>query len=313
MAINYPLFVDELINKFKLKVLSNEDQIKKIQITCSSLSRCAFELTGEIVYKSLIAVTYFGNKESLYLDKFDEETIKNKIRVILKMTPPLILIGPDFKHTNLIVELSKNTKIPVVETQHNFQILNLIIGNWIQEKLATYELTHGSLVSVFGMGTLITGRSGIGKSEVVVELIKKGHIFIGDDSIMITRMGKRIFGKPNDLTKNFIEIRGLGVLNFQRIFGIEKQIKSSRINVICELVDMNELDKNSCQFDRLGNKITYNNILGVDIPYYRIPVSQGRNISELIETAITDLKLKKQGYFSAEEFIQQISKKKEKK
>lgn len=313
MAINYPLFVDELINKFKLKVLSNEDQIKKIQITCSSLSRCAFELTGEIVYKSLIAVTYFGNKESLYLDKFDEETIKNKIRVILKMTPPLILIGPDFKHTNLIVELSKNTKIPVVETQHNFQILNLIIGNWIQEKLATYELTHGSLVSVFGMGTLITGRSGIGKSEVVVELIKKGHIFIGDDSIMITRMGKRIFGKPNDLTKNFIEIRGLGVLNFQRIFGIEKQIKSSRINVICELVDMNELDKYSCQFDRLGNKITYNNILGVDIPYYRIPVSQGRNISELIETAITDLKLKKQGYFSAEEFIQQISKKKEKK
>ncbi|MDE5617354.1 MAG: HPr(Ser) kinase/phosphatase [Ureaplasma sp.] len=313
MSINYPLFVDELINKFKLKVLSNENQIKKIQITCSSLSRCAFELTGEIVYKSLIAITYFGNKESLYLDKFDEETIKNKIKVILKMTPPIILIGPNFKYTNLIVDLSKDTKIPIVETQHNFQILNLIIGNWIQEKLATYELTHGSLVSVFGMGTLITGRSGIGKSEVVVELIKKGHIFIGDDSIMITRIGKRIFGKPNDLTKNFIEIRGLGVLNFQHVFGIDKQIKSSRINVICELVDMDELDKYSCQFERLGNKITYNNILGVDIPYYRIPVSQGRNISELIETAITDLKLKKQGYFSAEEFIQQISKKKEKK
>ncbi|MDE7221988.1 MAG: HPr(Ser) kinase/phosphatase, partial [Ureaplasma sp.] len=275
--------------------------------------RCAFELTGEIVYKSLIAITYFGNKESLYLDKFDEETIKNKIKVILKMTPPIILIGPNFKYTNLIVDLSKDTKIPIVETQHNFQILNLIIGNWIQEKLATYELTHGSLVSVFGMGTLITGRSGIGKSEVVVELIKKGHIFIGDDSIMITRIGKRIFGKPNDLTKNFIEIRGLGVLNFQHVFGIDKQIKSSRINVICELVDMDELDKYSCQFERLGNKITYNNILGVDIPYYRIPVSQGRNISELIETAITDLKLKKQGYFSAEEFIQQISKKKEKK
>ena len=172
---------------------------------------------------------------------------------------------------------------------------------------------HGSLISVFGMGVLIIGRSGIGKSEVVVELVKKGHIFIGDDSIMITRIGKRVFGKANDITKNFIEIRGLGILNFQRIFGIEKQIKSSRVNVICELIDMDEIDKYSCQFERLGNKITYNNILGVDIPFYRIPVSQGRNISDLIETAITDLKLKKQGYFSAEEFIEQISKKKEQK
>ncbi len=313
MAINYPLFANELINKFKLKVLSNEEFINNLQITCSSLTRCTFELTGEIVYKSLISITYFGKKESLYLDKFDNKTIENKISLILKMTPPLILIGPNFKYIDLIVKLSKDTKTPIIQTQHNFQILHLTIGNWIQEKLSTYELMHGSLISVFGMGVLIIGRSGIGKSEVVVELVKKGHIFIGDDSIMVTRIGKRVFGKANDITKNFIEIRGLGILNFQRIFGIEKQIKSSRINVICELIDMDEIDKYSCQFERLGNKITYNNILGVDIPFYRIPVSQGRNISDLIETAITDLKLKKQGYFSAEEFIEQISKKKEQK
>lgn len=129
MAINYPLFANELINKFKLKVLSNEEFINNLQITCSSLTRCTFELTGEIVYKSLISITYFGKKESLYLDKFDNETIENKISLILKMTPPLILIGPNFKYIDLIVKLSKDTKIPIIQTQHNFQILHLTIGN----------------------------------------------------------------------------------------------------------------------------------------------------------------------------------------
>lgn len=306
MSVKYPLFAEQVVNRFKLKRLINSDKLQTSEIKLPIISRCDFELTGSLIYKEFWCTSYFGNKESTYLNNFSKEEITKKIKIILDMNPPLVIVGPKFDYKNLILELAKDTNIPIVESDMTYQLLNITVGNWLQECLSEYTLYHGSLLSVYGIGVLITGESGIGKSEVTIELVKKGHIFVADDAVLITRIGPKLFGKPDDKTKNFIEIRGLGILNFAKTFGIANQIPRTRIKVVCELINTSNPKNTNIKIERLGNKINYINIEGVDIPYYKIIVSPGRNISDIIETAIIDLKLKKQGYNPAEDIITQI-------
>ncbi len=307
MSIIYPLYVSDVVNKFNLKVLLNEDKMSTTFIKLPDITRCSFELTGEYIFEDIWNVLYIGRKETLYLEKFSSSIIEEKLTLVINMKPPMIILGPDFGFEQEILNAAKNSDIPIVKSEMNLQTLNFTISTWMTEKLAPYTMYHGCLVSVFGLGTLILGNSGIGKSEITVELVKKGHIFVADDAILITHIGPNVFGKPDDLTKDYIEIRGLGILSFSRTFGIEKQISSTKIDVVCELIDVNNEENKHVLFERLGQKIKYIDIEGVQLPYYKIPVLQGRNTSDLIETSIIDLKLKTQGFNSANEFINQIN------
>ena len=307
MAIIYPLFVNEVVEKFKLKVLLNENKMNSIQIKLPDIIRCSFELTGEHVFNDIWNVIYIGKKESLYLKKFSLSIIKEKLSFIIDMVPPMIIVGPEFYYEKELLEVAKNSDTIIVKSEMNLQTLNFTISTWMTEKLAPYVMYHGCLLNVYGVGTLILGESGIGKSEITVELIKKGHIFVADDAILITRVGPNVFGKPDDLTKDYIEIRGLGILSFSRTFGIEKQISFTKIEVVCELINVNKDENKNIMFERLGQQLKYINIEGVELPHYKIPVLQGRNTSDLIETSIIDLKLKNQGFNSANEFINQIN------
>ena len=308
MSFKYKLYASQVVEKFKLNKLINSDKLSNSKIQIPAITRCDFELTGEIIYKDTWGIIYFGNKESIYLNKFDKKTILDKIKKVLDTNPPLVILGPEFQHKDEIIEIAKNTDIPVVESDMSLQNLNITVGIWLQEYLSEYTLYHGCLVNVFGFGVLITGESGIGKSEITIELIKKGHIFVADDSVLLTRIGSSVYGKPENKTKNFIEIRGLGVLNFQKVFGIAQQIRRSKIDLVCELVTIND-NKKSCNIiERLGNEINYTKIEDIEIPYYKILIVPGRKISDIIETAITDLKLKKKGYNPVEEISTQIQK-----
>lgn len=308
MSIINPLYVKQVVDKFELEILANGDQIEKREIKVPDISRAGLELTGQAVFDDFWNVIYMGLKDTKYLKKFSPSIISEKILTILKMEPPMIIMGPGFKYQKILVELAKTTNVPIIKSDMSLQELNFTISTWMTEQLAPHSMYHGCLVNVFGVGTMITGESGIGKSEITVELVKKGHIFVADDAIMVTRVGPKVFGRPEESVKDFIEIRGLGILSFSRTFGIEKQINSTRIRVVCELVDANKNDNHCIMFERLGQEIKYIDIEGVKIPYYKIPVLQGRNTSDLVETAITDWKLKKQGYNSANEFISQVYK-----
>lgn len=308
MSFKYKLYASQVVDKFKLNKLINSDKLSDSKIQIPSIVRCDFELTGEIIYKDTWGIVYFGHKESIYLNKYGKDIVNTKIKRVLDTNPPLIILGPEFQYKNELIEIAKTTNIPVVESDMSLQNLNITVGVWLQEYLSEYTLYHGCLVNVFGFGVLITGESGIGKSEITIELIKKGHIFVADDSVLVTRIGSNVYGKPDNKTKNFIEIRGLGVLNFQKIFGIAQQIKRSKIDLVCELVSIND-NKNSCNLiERLGSKINYTKIEDIEIPYYKILIVPGRKISDIIETAITDLKLKKKGYNPVEEISTQIQK-----
>lgn len=307
MSIIYPLYVEEVVKQFNLEVLVNEGNLKSTLIKLPDITRCSFELTGEHIFEDIWNVIYIGRKESLYLQRFSLSIVEEKLSFIIRMRPPLIILGPEFAYEKELINVAKNSDVPIVKSEMNLQALNFTISTWMTEKLAPYTMYHGCLVSVFGLGTLILGDSGIGKSEITVELVKKGHIFVADDAILITHIGPNVFGKPDDLTKDYIEIRGLGILSFSRTFGIEKQISSTKIDVVCELINVNKEENKHVLFERLGQKTKYIDIEGVELPYYKIPVLQGRNTSDLIETSVIDLKLKRQGFNSANEFINQIN------
>jgi HPr kinase/phosphorylase len=171
--------------------------------------------------------------------------------------------------------------------------------------MACYTTVHGTLINVYGVGVLLQGESGVGKSEVALELVRKGHLFIADDAVDVANLADRLYGKPNAVANKFIEVRGLGILNIPRMLGIEKTQDSSNIDVVIELIID---DKKSLQFERLGVELKTKELEKVHIPYYKLPITPGRKMSDLIETTVIDLKLKQHGYSSAKNYIENYEK-----
>ncbi len=296
------LYVKEIVNKFGLDVLYGEGELNSRQITATGVTRPGFELTGVFIYPTLLDVCYFGSKEDNYLVNFSPAEIATKISSVIKLDPPCILIGKNFSYTDIMLEVAKGYQVPILSCNSSLYELNFTVFNYISERLSPSTMVHGSLVSIFGLGVLILGDSGVGKSEVTIELVKKGHIFIGDDAIKIIRAGSRLLGESEPITQDFIEVRGLGILNFSRVFGTEKIVESTDISIV---VILKKVDGNPKNFERLGEFQRKYELMNVELPCYEIPVVQGRNVAEIIETAVTDHKLRMRGYNSAKAFMRQ--------
>lgn len=305
------LSVSQVVKKFNLEVVINENYMER-EISTTGITRVGFELAGEILFKEIWNIVYFGSKESNYFDKFSNNIIVKKLKKIFELNPPMIIFGKNFKHSETLIEIAKNFKIPIAKVDYSFFELNFTINSYISQKLAHHKLFHGTLLNIFGIGVMLRGESGVGKSEIAVELVKKGHIFVADDAVMVSRIGGNIYGKAEESTKDFIEIRGLGIMNFSRSFGIERMIESTKIEVVIELTKVRKDEK--ITFERVGWGIKRKEFHDVMVAYYKIPVIEGRNIADIIETAITDYKLKTSGYNSASAFVeQQIENKKHEK
>ncbi|WP_031488816.1 HPr(Ser) kinase/phosphatase [Ureaplasma canigenitalium] len=306
MELKNKLYVSQVINKFNLDVVANEEYIDR-EILSTGISRLGFELSGEILFTEIWSIVYFGSKESNYFDKFSVTIIQEKLNRIFKLNPPLIIYGKNFKHSDMLLKIGKKYKIPIVKVDFSYYELNFTINSYISQRLSPKSLFHGTLLNIFGLGVMLIGESGVGKSELAIELVKKGNIFVADDAIVINRIANNIYGTAEESTKGFIEVRGLGIINFPRAFGIERMIESTRIELIIELVK--PVKEERIQFERFGKEILKKSFCGVELVHYTIPVIEGRSIADIIETAITDYKLKASGYNSADMFIEQIKRK----
>lgn len=294
--------VKELVDKFQLNVIANKNVLNNI-IEYVSITRAGLELTGYFTYDTIKSIIYLGSKESGYLDSLDEKQRTKSIELIFKHYPPVILLGKNFKFDKLVLDLaSKYKQTVIIKTDYDYSDIQFTLSTHMTHVMADYKQHHGTLIVVFGVGILLIGKPGVGKSEISMELIRSGHIFVGDDAIDIARIGSVLRGKSSELTKGFIEVRGLGLLNFQKTFGYHKLVDNVEIQVVIELVD----NKNSSvKYERLG-KTHYKEILGINLPYYKLPVAAGRRMSELIECVICDYKLKKQGYDSTIDLTKKI-------
>ncbi|BAC44091.1 HPr kinase/phosphorylase [Malacoplasma penetrans] len=285
--------VHKNFSNYKLESVGREKEIISNRVT-----RTGLEFADFFVHKDLKAVVLWGNDEYLYLKQFDEKLVKEKIEKIFQLTPPLVVLSRSFPAKGIILELAKKYDISILSTKESSADLTNYINTFLTEKLSKKEYLHGNLIELFGLGVLLMGKSGLGKSETSIELIKHGHMFIADDAIVCSNVFNKIIGRAPKRFFGFLEVRGLGIINASRVFGIEKVKESTQINVIIELV---EFDPKVHTFERLGKDLQYKEILGVKIPYYLIPITPGKKTSDMIEVIVAQLKLMLSGYNSFKE------------
>lgn len=305
MANKSYLTVSSLIQKFGFDILYRGNLNNHIQIP--SLNRTGIELaSNKIVYDNIISAVLWSGNENRFISKLQKDRDRvNAFKKVLKLFPPVIILTSAFKHRNLLLEIAKKYKTTILTSNLKSSELYIEVAGWINEQLAVYKTIHGTLVNVFGVGVLIEGKSGVGKSETALELVKKGHMFVADDAVDITNISGKILAKPNPVAGRFIEIRGLGILNVSQMFGIEKTAPFSNIDVIIEMV---KEEGSEVDFERLGSKNKTKILEKVKIPYYCLPITPGRKMSDLIEAAVIDFKLKQHGYNSAKDYISNFNK-----
>lgn len=293
--------VQSLIKQFDdFEVLYRGNVRNKIKIP--SLNRTGIELASKTIFNKLLTTVLWSTSESKFLDTLkNDQEIMERFKFVLDLCPPVIIITKHFTHTNLLLKVAKNYKTVILRSTYNSSQLYLSVAQWINTQLAKYTLTHGTLINVYGVGVLIQGESGVGKSEVAMELVKKGHLFVADDAVDITSIGGKLHGKPNAISSSFIEVRGIGILNVAKMFGVEKVETSSDVDLVIELKKADTVGTRQ-SFDRVGNQIKYKTLVGAKVPFYSLPVTPGRKMSELVETAVIDYKLKQEGYSSASEY-----------
>lgn len=283
----------------------NKDSIKKWRdIKRPSINRIGLEILGYFDNDSLSKnIIGLGTRESNMMDSLSADVLENNLTKIFSKEPPLVICsnGVSEKNKNLILKYCQKFDTPIVLADTSLSFLITNIGIYIAEFFAPETFVHGSLVVVNGVGVLIIGDSGIGKSEAVIELIQRGHIFISDDSVIIKRFGHNFIGTSPKITQNFLESRGLGLINIKKIYG-EKSIKNkTNIDLVIELKK-----DDSFNFDRLGNENYFYETLNGKIKKILLPVRLGRNAASLIEIATLLFFSKKDGVDAYTEIQERI-------
>ncbi len=259
---------------------------EKREITSTRMTRVGLELSGFFPRRKSSSCILFGNEEYLYLQTFPEEVRNEKIENIFKLLPPLIILSRSFP-VSYILPFAKKYHTTVLSSDSASSEINTLINLHLLRELSQTHLIHGNLVEVFGLGVLMIGESGIGKSEITLELVRKGHLFVCDDAVEYYRVFDKIFGRTTETTKNLIEIRGMGIVDISKMYGIQQIKSETSIDIIIEL----NVQSQGLDFERLGREVSYKDLGGIKIPYYKLPISPGRNVSYVIEMIVNKQKL----------------------
>lgn len=298
--------VQDLVEELKLEVISQETSLDR-RITEQMLSRPGMELTGVVEYfrdSAKRRVQIIGTKEWLYLQSLDSEVRRERARVLFTDETPVIVFSKNFEIPEEMIELSEQTGVPLVRSEKETTVLFTAISNYLEEALSPIESVHGVLVDVNGIGVLITGKSSIGKSETALELIHRGHQLIADDRVDIfEKEPGLVVGRAPELLQQFIEVRGIGIINVVEMFGARAYRHKKRITLMIELEDWN----NEKIYNRIGLSDETTRLFNTDITKITIPVRPGRSIASLIEVAAMNHRLKVMGYNAAEDFTNQLN------
>ncbi|MCL6428726.1 HPr kinase/phosphorylase [Spiroplasma sp. JKS002669] len=302
--------VAEIVKEFNLKVLYCNDEVDLEQrlITTLGINRGGLELSGFKSKRITLArrVMLLSSKENEYLDTLKTDTYQDHFVNILEEHIPAVFITANFNYEKELCQIAKKlkSKVPIIKFLGNTFDFSSTINLYITERLAPTTQIHGTFVNIFGYGVLITGPSGIGKSETTLDLIRNGHLFIGDDSINILKINNKIIGKTNEIVKNLIEIRGIGILDVTKMYGYHIVLPESQVHLVIKLIPANS--SSWSKIDRVGDSLKYSDFFGVKVPLIQIPVTSGRNLADLIESAVISLKLKAAGQDSAIKFQEDL-------
>lgn len=286
-----------------INVLYGHEYIDK-EIITDDIYRPALELTGYLKYYPKERLQLYGKTEISYSRTMTPENRDEIFDFLCQKETPAFLISRGLEPPKELVEHTQKVGIPILSSERRTTQLSSRVTNVLERELAQRKSVHGVLLDVNGMGVLITGQSGIGKSEAALDLLRRGHRLVTDDRVdLYTTDGVLVYGEPPEVTKHMIEIRGIGIIDVTHMFGVGAVRERARINLIVRL----ELWNEDSMYDRLGADVNYQKIFDVEIPSMVIPVSPGRNIAIIIETAAMSIRSKQLGYDASEKLMENMN------
>jgi HPr kinase/phosphorylase len=266
------------------------------------LHRPGLALAGYLSLYSYQRIQIMGNTECEYLRNLDSQSQIDRFKAILSFDIPVIFLTHDNILPEYLLDLARDSKIPVFRTAVETTKFMFILRDFLEDQFASQTVVHGSMVDVYGIGILISGKSGIGKSEVALDLIERGHRLVADDVVVLTRKNNVLMAASTDMNKHFMEIRGLGIIDVMSMFGIRSVRYQKRLEVI---IDLFLWDKDT-QVTRTGLDKEFSDVLGVKIPVTRLPITPGKNITVITEVIAMNHLLSHYGYDAAVAFQQKI-------
>ena len=300
MPTNFTVSLSKVMKELSLSVIFMPEDPEKIMICSTDVNRPGLELNRFYDYYDTSRILIFGNAETAFLNSISREERREVLGEMFSKHPPAAIIARNLKPTAEMLEAAQANGIPLLGTSDTTSSLVAALVSFMNVELAPRITRHGVLVEVYGEGILLLGDSGIGKSELAIELVKRGHRLVADDAVELRKVSNRqIMGTAPENIRHFIELRGVGLINVSRVYGAGAVKVTETVDLVVQLAPWDPR-KN---YQRTGLENEYYDILGVRIPSTEIPVSPGRNLAVVLETAAINNRQKKMGYNAAKELL----------
>lgn len=303
MSSPYSVSLAKIIKNFHLETVVLPADAENTYITNVEVNRPGLQLCGFYQYFDSGRIQVIGKSEEGYLNEFPEEEYRSHVNAFFAQHPSVVIISRNLPVTEIMKNAAEEYKVPLLRTSDSTSAFMASLISFLNVELAPRVTRHGVLVEVYGEGLLILGESGVGKSETAIELVKRGHRLIADDAVEIRRVSSRsLVGSAPENIRHFIELRGIGIINARRIFGVGAVNLTSKLDLVINLEQWQQ-DK---IYDRMGLEEQTTSILDIEVPSVTIPVKPGRNLAVIIEVAAMNNRQKKMGYNAAYELLKRL-------
>ena len=303
MQTPFSVSLARILKEFSSEVLYMPGDPEELIITSTEVNRPGLQFGGYFEVFDSDRIQVIGRGEYCFLKSFPKEEAKKNIEGFFSRKPVLVIVTRNLNISDFTIEMAQKYKVPLLRTSEVTSSFMAALIAFLNLQLAPRITRHGVLVEVYGEGILLLGESGVGKSETAIELVKRGHRLIADDAVEIRRVSsKALVGAAPENIRHFIELRGIGIINANRIFGVGAVKLSEKIDLVInmELWDATKI------YDRMGLEKQFTNILGLDIPSVTIPIKPGRNLAVIIEVAAMNNRQIKMGYNAAEDLLDRL-------
>ena len=304
MIDTYSVPLTTVVKEFELQVEHASTDYESIRLTVADVARPGMQLTGYFDHYDPMRIQVLGNVEISYLNRLSSQERSVILDRLFSYKFPALLVTRDMPVGPIVLQMARKHNVTVLRSTEPTSAITSAIITYLNAALAPRVTRHGVLMEVYGEGVLLIGESGIGKSETAIELLKRGHRLIADDAVEIRKIsGSTLVGTAPELIRNYIELRGIGIINVAQLFGMGAVKVENEVNLVVNIVPWNTHEV----YDRLGLEDQYTEILGVKVPINTIPVTPGRNLAVILEVAAMNNRQRKFGYNPALEFIEQTN------
>lgn len=299
----YSVSLAKIIDEFKLEIIYLPDLPENIQVTSTGINRPGLQMVGFYDHYEANRLQIIGKVENLFVEQLPSEERHMRLEDFFKSRPVGVIATSSITISEESISYAEKYKVPLLRTSTNTSEFMAALIAFLNVSLGLRITRHGVLVEVYGEGILLLGDSGVGKSETAIELLKRGHRLIADDAVEIKKVSATtLVGRAPDIIRHYVELRGVGIVDVRRLFGMGAVKESEKLDLV---INLEEWDNNK-MYDRLGLDEHTTNILGIEVPSITLPVSSGRNLSVVIEVAAMNNRQKRMGYNTAKEFNKRL-------